>query len=130
MDVDRPRDAGDPDSEADWSATGSSMEQDSEQTSSSPRTGPYSNGGPCHMDCDDSAHRYDSLSYLELTGLLNRQILPNDDHERQCFDIRARFELGDPHVHYHAPAANGLWYLGRTWVLWLACAFLLCPGQM
>ena len=73
MDVDRPRDAGDPDSEADWSATGSSMEQDSEHTSSSQEQDP--NGGPCNMDCDDSA-RYDSLSYLELTGLLNRQILP------------------------------------------------------
>ena len=31
MEVGRPREAEDPDSEADWSATGSSMEQDSDK---------------------------------------------------------------------------------------------------
>jgi len=97
MDVDRPRDA-DQNSEADWSwirtqTTPSSEEQDP-------------NGGPCNMDCDDLVRRYDALTYLELTRVLDRQILPSDDHERRAFDIRGRFELGDPHVHYHAPAAN------------------------
>ena len=97
MDVDRPRDA-DQNSEADWSwirtqTTPSSEEQDP-------------NGGPCNMDCHDLVRRYDALTYLELTRLLDRQILPSDDHERRAFDIRGRFELGDPHVHYHAPAAN------------------------
>ena len=38
--------------------------------------------------------------------MLDRQILPSNDRERQVFDIRVRFELDDPHVHYHAPAAN------------------------
>lgn len=59
------------------------------------------------MECDDSNPRYHALSYSELIASLDRQILPSDDRERQCFDIRARFELGDPHVHYHAPAAKG-----------------------
>lgn len=50
------------------------MEQDSDQTSSSQKQDPE--GGAWNMDCDDSARRYDSLSYSELTGLLNRQISP------------------------------------------------------
>ena len=47
-----------------------------------------------------------ALTYSELTRVLDRQILPSDNHERLAFDIRTRFELGDPHVHYHAPAAT------------------------
>ena len=60
------------------------------------------------MDGDDPNPKYHALSYSELVGLLDRQVLPSDDRERQLFDIRARFELGDPGVHYHAPSCEGL----------------------
>ena len=47
-----------------------------------------------------------ALSYKELRSKLEVQVLPNDDRERQCFDIPVWFELGDPNVHYHAPEAR------------------------
>ena len=81
------------------------MEQGSNHTSDSEEQDP--NGGPWTMDCDEVARRYDALTYFELTKVLDRQILPSDDRERQTFDIMTQFELGDPHTHYHAPSATG-----------------------
>jgi len=80
------------------------MDQGSDHTSGSEEQD--LNGGPWNMDCDEVARRYEALTYFELTRVLDRQILPNDDHERRTFDTRTQFELADPHVHYHAPAAT------------------------
>ena len=95
----------DQESEVDWSDTRSPMDQGSNHTPDSDEQDP--NGSPWTMDCDEVARRYEALTYFELTKVLDRQILPSDDRERQTFDIMTQFELGDPHTHYHAPSATG-----------------------
>ena len=64
------------------------------------------NAAPTGMDWDKEGTIYTALSYKELRSKLEIQVLPSDDRERQCFDIPVWFELGDPNVHYNAPAAR------------------------
>lgn len=61
---------------------------------------------PADMECEQVGSAYDALSYEKLCSKLVGQILPDDDRERQCFDIPLWFELGDPHVHYNAQSAK------------------------
>ena len=130
MEIDEPCDVADPGSEANWSATGSSQEHSPRVSLSSQEHDPE--GGPWNMDGDDPNPKYHALSYSELVGFLDRQVLPSDDLERHLFDIRARFELGDPGVHFHAPAAKGYETSGEVgcphWPALFACILQRCRG--
>ena len=67
---------------------------------------------------------YSNLLCSEVIASLDRQILLSNDQERLRFDIRARFELSDPHVYNHASATKDCETSGET------SAFLSCLWQM